>query len=174
MPEATAPNTDTHAEQLELAADHAIAACGGDAREAVKALIVANEFLEREIEEKVSRGYLRGVRHGRFNTYSGWSLPADLAVREGRKDEHVAKIWFAKSGSDPTRGSAPYALSLSDCVERLSLKQSDYLSGLDVTPRFDRSSHQDEWYAEAVSEIVAKFGLEFPISKSSISDPAIF
>jgi len=40
-------------------------------REAVKALIVANEFLEREIEEKVSRGYLRGVKYGRFGTYSG-------------------------------------------------------------------------------------------------------
>jgi hypothetical protein len=37
----------------------------------VKALLVANEFLEREIEEKVSRGYLRGVKHGRFKTYSG-------------------------------------------------------------------------------------------------------
>jgi hypothetical protein len=43
----------------------------GDAREAVKALLVADEFLEREIDEKVSRGYLRGVRHGRLNTYSG-------------------------------------------------------------------------------------------------------
>ena len=42
--------------QLEAAADQAIAACGGDAREAVKALLVANEFLEREIEEKVRAG----------------------------------------------------------------------------------------------------------------------
>jgi hypothetical protein len=31
-----------------------------------------------------------------------------------------------------------------------------------------------QWYAEAVSEVVTKFGPEFPISKSSISDPAIF
>jgi hypothetical protein len=68
MPEATAPNPQSDADQLDAAADQAIAACGGDAREAVKALIVANEFLEREIEESVSRGYLRGVRHGRFNT----------------------------------------------------------------------------------------------------------
>jgi hypothetical protein len=59
------------ADQLDAAADQAIAACGGDAREAVKALIVANKFLEREIEEKVSRGYMRSVKHGRFNTYSG-------------------------------------------------------------------------------------------------------
>ena len=69
-PQTPAPNLSDWATS-EVAADQAIAACGGDAREAVKALLVANEFLEREIEEKVSRGYLRGVKHGRFNTYSG-------------------------------------------------------------------------------------------------------
>lgn len=37
----------------------------------VFALLIANEFLEREMEERVSRGYIRGVKHGRFNTYSG-------------------------------------------------------------------------------------------------------
>ena len=31
-------------DRLEAATDQAIAACGGDARDAVKALIVANEF----------------------------------------------------------------------------------------------------------------------------------
>jgi hypothetical protein len=71
MPEAAAPNPQSDADQLDPAADQAIAACGGDAREAVKALLIANQFLEREIEEKVSHGYLRGVRHGRFNTCSG-------------------------------------------------------------------------------------------------------
>jgi hypothetical protein len=52
----------------------AIAACGGDARDAVKALIVANEFLEAQVEElraDVSKGYARGYHHGRFNTYTG-------------------------------------------------------------------------------------------------------
>jgi hypothetical protein len=51
--------------ELDLAADQAIEACGGDAREAVKALLVANEFLENEIAElrgAVSKGYSRG-RH---------------------------------------------------------------------------------------------------------------
>jgi stage V sporulation protein SpoVS len=58
-PETSAPAPD----DLEAAADQAIAACGGDAREAVKALIVANGFLEAEADElrtKVSRGYARG------------------------------------------------------------------------------------------------------------------
>jgi stage V sporulation protein SpoVS len=71
MPEATASNPQSDAGQLEASADQAIAACGGDAREAVKALLIANEFLENELETQVSRGYLRGVRHGRFKTYSG-------------------------------------------------------------------------------------------------------
>jgi hypothetical protein len=31
--------------------DQAIAACGGDAREAVKALIVANQFRETDLEK---------------------------------------------------------------------------------------------------------------------------
>ncbi|WP_298873165.1 hypothetical protein [uncultured Bradyrhizobium sp.] len=48
---------------LDAAADQAIAACGGDAREAVKALIVANDFLEAQLDDlrrKVSTGYARG------------------------------------------------------------------------------------------------------------------
>jgi hypothetical protein len=58
-PEAAAPLPA----DLDAAADQAIAACGGDAREAVKALIVANDFLEAELDElraKVSTGYARG------------------------------------------------------------------------------------------------------------------
>ncbi|MET4603260.1 Cdc6-like AAA superfamily ATPase [Bradyrhizobium sp. JR4.1] len=71
MPEAAAPKLQSDARALEAAADQAITACGGDAREAVKALLIANEFLEREMAERVSRGYIRGLKHGRFNTYSG-------------------------------------------------------------------------------------------------------
>jgi hypothetical protein len=60
----SAPNPEqSDADQLEAAADQAIASCGGDAREAVKALIVANHFLETELEKlqaKVSTGYARG------------------------------------------------------------------------------------------------------------------
>ncbi|MGY4325685.1 Cdc6-like AAA superfamily ATPase [Bradyrhizobium sp. LB7.2] len=71
MSKATASHPQSDVEWLETAADQAIAACGGDAREAVKALLIANEFLEREMEERVSRGYVRGVKHGRFGTYTG-------------------------------------------------------------------------------------------------------
>ena len=58
------PNPEqSDADQLEAAADLAIATCGGDAREAIKALIVANHFLETELEKlrsAVSTGYARG------------------------------------------------------------------------------------------------------------------
>jgi stage V sporulation protein SpoVS len=57
-------------DRLEAATDQAIAACGGNVRDAVKALIVANEFLETEVCElmqAVSHAYSRG----RFHTYSG-------------------------------------------------------------------------------------------------------
>ena len=42
----SSPNPQPDADQLEAAVDQAIAACDGDAREAIKALIVANAFLE--------------------------------------------------------------------------------------------------------------------------------
>jgi hypothetical protein len=41
MSEASAPNAQSDADQLDAAADQAIATCGGDAREAVKALLIA-------------------------------------------------------------------------------------------------------------------------------------
>ena len=76
MPRSAAPNPQADADRLEAATDEAIAACGGDAREAVKALIVANEFLEaqlRELQAAVSHGYARGkfepVPHDRRDWY---------------------------------------------------------------------------------------------------------
>ena len=53
-------NQSPDADRLEAAADQAIEACSGDARDAVKALIVANEFLGRRLEELASPGYARG------------------------------------------------------------------------------------------------------------------
>jgi hypothetical protein len=53
----------TDADQLEAAADQAITACGGDEREAAKALIVANHFLQADLEKlkaAVPTGYARG------------------------------------------------------------------------------------------------------------------
>ncbi len=55
---------------MEAAVDEAIAACGGNKRATIRALIVANDYLENEVGElmkAVSRAYVRG----RFNTYTG-------------------------------------------------------------------------------------------------------
>jgi hypothetical protein len=55
---------------LEASVDQAIAACGGDVRATIRALIVANEYLESEVGElmkAVSHAYARG----RFHAYSG-------------------------------------------------------------------------------------------------------
>jgi hypothetical protein len=71
MVEATPADSKPESEQLEAAVDQAIAACGGDMRATLRALILANEFLEHEMETKVSQGFVRGVKHGRLNTYSG-------------------------------------------------------------------------------------------------------
>lgn len=49
--------------EIEVATDEAIAACGGDPREAIGALILANAYLEAEVErlaEAVSLGFARG------------------------------------------------------------------------------------------------------------------
>jgi hypothetical protein len=69
MPSEPLPNEEDACE-LEAAIDQAIAACHGDLRAAIGALIVANSFLETEVEElmkAVSHAYVRG----RFQTYAG-------------------------------------------------------------------------------------------------------
>jgi hypothetical protein len=50
--------------------EQAIAACGGDLKATIRALILANNYLENEVAElmkAVSHAYARG----RFQTYSG-------------------------------------------------------------------------------------------------------
>jgi hypothetical protein len=57
-------------DELETAVDQAISACGGDTRATIRALILANDYLESEVGElmkAVSRAYVRG----RFKAYSG-------------------------------------------------------------------------------------------------------
>ena len=67
---AIAKPDETNDEALETAVDQAIAACDGDMRAAIRALILANDFLEAEVGElmkAVSHAYVRG----RFHAYSG-------------------------------------------------------------------------------------------------------
>jgi hypothetical protein len=71
MLENPASDSQSELERLNAAADQAIAACGGDLHATIRALILANEFLEYELQTQVSVGYVRGIRHGRFKCYSG-------------------------------------------------------------------------------------------------------
>lgn len=69
----TKPAQEPAPDDLETCADDAIAACEGDARAAVRALLVALDHCRAELEERneqiarlardISRGYSRG-RHG--------------------------------------------------------------------------------------------------------------
>jgi len=64
------PQAKITEDDLDAAVEQAIAACGGDLRAAIRALIVANDFLETEVSElmkAVSHAYTRG----RFQSYSG-------------------------------------------------------------------------------------------------------
>ena len=66
-PQGNGPGNDG---ELEAAIDQAIAACHGDQRAAIGALIVANSYLEAEVGElmkAVSHAFVRG----RFGTYTG-------------------------------------------------------------------------------------------------------
>lgn len=58
----SSPYSQSDADQLEAAADQAIAACAGDSREAVKALIVANHFLETDLEKLKAAGSMGCAR----------------------------------------------------------------------------------------------------------------
>ena len=63
------PQAKIAEDDLDLAVDQSISACGGDLRAAIRALIVANDFLESEVSElmkAVSHAYARG----RFQSYS--------------------------------------------------------------------------------------------------------
>jgi hypothetical protein len=69
MPSSSEPSAQPD-DGLDAAVDQAISACGGDVRATIRALIVANDYLETEVAElmkAVSHAYTRG----RFNSYSG-------------------------------------------------------------------------------------------------------
>ncbi len=54
---------ETSSDDLEVSTQAVIAACDGDAHAAVRALLVANSYLEAEmerLEKAVSLGYVRG------------------------------------------------------------------------------------------------------------------
>ena len=75
---------------LDAAVDAAIAACGGDAPSAVRALIVANNYLEAEVQrlaEAVSSGFTRGL-----NAKGQQVFPQFKDDRKWRQDIHSSRF----------------------------------------------------------------------------------
>jgi hypothetical protein len=67
-------SSEADTDRLESAASQIIKARGGDVRNALKALIVANEYLAAELKDvraKVSTGYMRGTLTGRTASGGG-------------------------------------------------------------------------------------------------------
>jgi len=107
MSQSAAPNPQADADRLEAAADEAIAACGGNVRDALKALIVANEFLESEVCElmqAVSHAYARGTR-----AVVSW---AESSISEGlnRSPNSCAKPTLVNGWRSPSTRTAPVSL----------------------------------------------------------------
>lgn len=67
---ASAKPDPAHDGGLEAAVDQAISACGGDMRAAIRALIVANNYLETEVGE-LMKAVSHACARGRFHAYSG-------------------------------------------------------------------------------------------------------
>jgi hypothetical protein len=79
------PKKVTAAAELEASVDEALAICDGDVRAAVRALIVANAYLESEVErmrEMMSRVYALGeVSRQKGSGAGGPSAPAKMGYK---------------------------------------------------------------------------------------------
>jgi len=69
MSSGSQPNAN-QTDGLEAAVDQAIAVCDGDMRSTIRALIVANKYLESEVAD-LKRAVSHAFVRGRFQTYSG-------------------------------------------------------------------------------------------------------
>ena len=78
------PQPELDPDRLEAATDQAIAACGGDARDAVKALIVANEFLEAQVEQL--KAECRADMRAATTTDDSKPTPGDSMENEKKPD----------------------------------------------------------------------------------------
>lgn len=76
------PNPQEEPERLDATTDEAIAACDGDMRSTIRALILANEFLEAELTANTSKGYKRGYAHGGLRHTQGRVIMAALDVHD--------------------------------------------------------------------------------------------
>ena len=118
MSTSAVPKPQADADRLRLA-DQAISACGGDARDAVKALIVSNEFLESAVSSVMRADiFSRGSRSTQYNRYARGHVLRGIAAGEAtecfnpngavmraealaRKEGHVGAVAFSRTGDLP-------------------------------------------------------------------------
>ncbi|GAB1715020.1 MAG: hypothetical protein NTAFB05_00620 [Nitrobacter sp.] len=67
MSEAAGADSISESERLDMAVDQAIAEHDGDPRRTIRTLLL----VQWRLEAKVSQGFIRGVRYGRFRCYNG-------------------------------------------------------------------------------------------------------
>jgi hypothetical protein len=115
------------------------------------------------------------------NVYIGPVLYMDYNSETIQEDNSLNKFFRKRKSFEAERELRACFIELVDGVgwsERaLIVNPPGHYVSCDIPTLVDRvfvSPTAPQWYAEAVSEVVSKFGLEFPISKSSISGPAIF
>ena len=109
MPAASQANPERD-DGLEAAVDQAIAACGGDMRSTVRALIVANDYLENEVSE-----LMKAVSHAYSARHGSIPIPARAAGTRGltavRQDRCLGAVLLyhglMKPPVTPRRGSCP-------------------------------------------------------------------
>jgi hypothetical protein len=92
---------------LEADTDAAIEACGGDPRAAVRALLVANRYLENEVDrlaEAVSAGFTRRASDGRRlrPTNPGMSGATILVTRIIVSE--IGRAWLVRMSSGSRNG----------------------------------------------------------------------
>ncbi len=66
----------------------------------------------------------------------------------------MAKVWFAREGSDPTLGAPAYdGLLLEQCIDKLGLTKRHWLHGLNRIPTFGRPSNLPQEPRHAVCQV---------------------
>lgn len=71
MESVTRSQSDDNFEVIEAQVDAAVAACDGDLRATVRALIVGQVYLQETIRKKVSAGYERRLPFARLDAVQG-------------------------------------------------------------------------------------------------------
>ena len=85
-----------HSNSYEAAVDEAIASCDGNLRGALKALIIANEFLERDLEKALASHHAPSIAH------------------DGNKQSLLAKVEDQEVELEPKKDDVP--LNLPACA----------------------------------------------------------